>query len=160
MDRIILHCDCNNFFASVEEKLNPELKSIPIVVGGDEENRHGIVLAKNELAKKYGIKTAETLWQARKKCPDLKTVPPHHSEYSKVSKQINKIYEEYTDLVIDCLERLPQHIVVHRITGDGPKNILLAPLWSGNKKASMNQINKELKLRDTWQGRLYHDNII
>jgi len=99
MDRVILHCDCNIFFASVEEKLNPELKSIPIVVGGDEENRHGIVLAKNELAKKYGIKTAETLWQARKKCPDLKTVPPHHSEYSKVSKQINKIYEEYTDLV-------------------------------------------------------------
>lgn len=63
--------------------------------------------------------------------------------------------EEYTDLVITCLEHLPQDIVVHRITGDGPKNILLAPLWSGNKKASMNQINQELKLRDTWQGRLY-----
>ncbi len=65
--------------------------------------------------------------------------------------------EEYTDLVIACLERLPQDMVVHRITGDGPKNILLAPLWSGNKKASMNQINQELKLRDTWQGRLYHN---
>lgn len=65
--------------------------------------------------------------------------------------------EEYTDLVITCLERLPQDMVVHRITGDGPKNILLAPLWSGNKKASMNQINQELKLRDTWQGRLYHN---
>ena len=63
--------------------------------------------------------------------------------------------EEYTDLVITCLEHLPQDMVVHRITGDGPKNILLAPLWSGNKKASMNQINQELKLRDTWQGRLY-----
>ena len=63
--------------------------------------------------------------------------------------------EEYTDLVIACLERLPKHIVVHRITGDGPKNILLAPLWSGNKKASMNQINKELKSRDTWQGKCY-----
>lgn len=63
--------------------------------------------------------------------------------------------EEYTDLVIDCLEHLPQHIVVHRITGDGPKKLLLAPLWSGNKKASMNQINKELKMRDSWQGRLY-----
>ncbi len=63
--------------------------------------------------------------------------------------------EEYTDLVIDCLEHLPQHIVVHRITGDGPKKLLLAPLWSGNKKASMNQINKELKIRDSWQGRLY-----
>lgn len=65
--------------------------------------------------------------------------------------------EEYTDLVIACLERLPQDMVVHRITGDGPKNILLAPLWSGNKKASMNQINQELKLRDTWQGRLYNN---
>ena len=63
--------------------------------------------------------------------------------------------EEYTDLVITCLEHLPEHIVVHRITGDGPKNILLAPLWSGNKKASMNQINKELKSRDTWQGKCY-----
>ncbi len=64
--------------------------------------------------------------------------------------------EEYTDLVITCLERLPEHIVVHRITGDGPKKILLAPLWSGNKKASMNQINKELKNRDTWQGKCYY----
>ena len=63
--------------------------------------------------------------------------------------------EEYTDLVIACLERLPKHIVIHRITGDGPKKILLAPLWSGNKKASMNQINKELKSRDTWQGKCY-----
>lgn len=64
--------------------------------------------------------------------------------------------EEYTDLVITCLEHLPKHIVVHRITGDGPKKILLAPLWSGNKKASMNQINKELKSRDTWQGKCYY----
>ncbi len=66
--------------------------------------------------------------------------------------------EEYTDLVISCLERLPQHIVVHRITGDGPKKLLLAPLWSGNKKASMNHINKELKTRDTWQGKCYNEN--
>ncbi len=64
--------------------------------------------------------------------------------------------EEYTDLVITCLEHLPEHIVVHRITGDGPKKSLLAPLWSGNKKASMNQINKELKSRDTWQGKCYY----
>lgn len=63
--------------------------------------------------------------------------------------------EEYTDLVIACLEHLPQHIVVHRITGDGPKKLLLAPLWSSNKKASMNHINRELKLRDSWQGKQY-----
>ena len=71
MDRTILHCDCNAFYASVECVLNPELKKVPMAVGGDEESRHGIILAKNELAKKYNIQTAETIWQAKKKCPDL-----------------------------------------------------------------------------------------
>ena len=65
MDRTILHCDCNAFYASVECVLNPELKKVPMAVGGDEESRHGIILAKNELAKKYNIQTAETIWQAR-----------------------------------------------------------------------------------------------
>ena len=78
MDRTIIHCDCNNFFASVEERENPSLKEIPVAVGGDEKSRHGIILAKNQLAKKYGIKTAETIWQAKRKCPDLKIVPPHY----------------------------------------------------------------------------------
>lgn len=99
MERTILHCDCNNFFASVEELLDPSLKEIPMAVGGDEKSRRGIILAKNEKAKKYGIKTAETIWQAKKKCPDLKVVPPHFKEYSEISKKINKIYESYTDLV-------------------------------------------------------------
>ena len=99
MERTILHCDCNNFFASVEELLDPSLKEIPMAVGGDEKSRRGIILAKNENAKKYGIKTAETIWQAKKKCPDLKVVPPHFKEYSEISKKINKIYESYTDLV-------------------------------------------------------------
>ena len=67
MDRTILHCDCNAFYASVECVLNPELKKVPMAVGGDEESRHGIILAKNELAKKYNIQTAETIWQAKKK---------------------------------------------------------------------------------------------
>jgi len=98
-DRYILHCDCNGFFASVELLRYPELQSKPVAVGGDSETRHGIVLAKNEAAKKYGIKTAETLWQARKKCPDLIVLPPHHSEYSRFSKIINGIYTQYTDLV-------------------------------------------------------------
>ena len=71
MDRTILHCDCNAFYASVECVLNPELKKVPMAVGGDEESRHGIILAKNELAKKYNIQTAETIWQAKKKCPSL-----------------------------------------------------------------------------------------
>ena len=99
MDRTILHCDLNGFFASVECKLNPELKKIPMAVGGNEENRHGIILAKNELAKKFKINTAETIWSARKKCPDLVIVPPRHSEYLHYSKLVNEIYREYTDMV-------------------------------------------------------------
>ena len=98
-DRYILHCDCNGFFASVELLSYPELWDKPVAVGGDSETRHGIVLAKNEAAKKYGIKTAETLWQARKKCPDLIVLPPHHERYSHYSKIINGIYTQYTDLV-------------------------------------------------------------
>ena len=98
-DRYILHCDCNGFFASVELLSYPELWDKPVAVGGDSETRHGIVLAKNEAAKKYGIKTAETLWQARKKCPDLIVLPPHHDRYSHYSKIINGIYTQYTDLV-------------------------------------------------------------
>lgn len=98
-ERYILHCDCNGFFASVELLSYPELKDKPVAVGGDSESRHGIVLAKNEAAKKYGVKTAETLWQARNKCPDLVVLPPHHNLYTKYSKIINEIYTQYTDLV-------------------------------------------------------------
>lgn len=97
--RNILHCDCNSFYASVELLTRPELKNRPVAVGGDSRTRHGIVLAKNEPAKKYGIKTAETLWQARKKCPELIVLPPHHDLYMEYSRQINGIYVEYTDLV-------------------------------------------------------------
>lgn len=63
--------------------------------------------------------------------------------------------EEYIDILIQCIERIPEHIVIHRITGDGPKNLLLAPLWSTNKKYVLNSIHKELKARDTWQGKFY-----
>ncbi len=97
--RFILHCDLNGFFASVECVLRPELKNVPMAVGGDEERRHGIILAKNELAKKYGVVTAETLVSARKKCPELVIVPPHHGMYHKYSKLVNSIYLRYTDLV-------------------------------------------------------------
>lgn len=98
-DRTILHCDCNGFFASVECVLNPELKNVPMAVGGDPEKRHGIILAKNELAKKYNIKTAETIYQAKKKCPNLVIVSPHYDLYSKYSKKVMDIYKQYTDLV-------------------------------------------------------------
>ena len=99
MDRIILHCDMNSFYASVELLEHPELKDAPVAVAGDPEGRHGIILAKNEAAKKYGVKTAETIWQAKKKCPDLITLPPHHEKYGEMSKMINEIYLDYTDLV-------------------------------------------------------------
>ena len=99
MDRTILHCDCNGFYASVECILLPELKNVPMAVCGNPENRRGIILAKNELAKKYKIQTAETIWQAKKKCPDLVLVPPHHDEYKKYSKIVNKIYQRYTEKV-------------------------------------------------------------
>lgn len=98
-DRIILHCDLNGFFASVESVLNPSLEEVPMAVCGDPEKRHGIILAKNELAKKFKIETAETIWQAKKKCPELVLVPPHHDEYEKYSRLVNQIYARFTDLV-------------------------------------------------------------
>ena len=98
-DRVILHCDCNGFFASVEMLSRPELAGVPMAVAGDPESRHGIILAKNELAKGYGVKTAETIWQAKKKCPGLVLVPPHHQRYHEISRRVNQIYLDYTDLV-------------------------------------------------------------
>lgn len=99
MERTILHCDCNGFYASVECVLHPEYKKVPMAVCGNPENRHGIILAKNELAKKYKIQTAETVWKAKQKCPDLVLAPPHHDIYHEFSKRINQIYQRYTDQV-------------------------------------------------------------
>lgn len=99
MDRIILHCDCNCFFASCELLQHPELQNVPVAVCGDPTERHGIILAKNEPAKRCGVKTAETIYQAKKKCPDLVLLPPHHALYAEYSRRINAIYGEYTDLV-------------------------------------------------------------
>ena len=99
MERVILHCDCNSFFASVETALNPAYKDVPMAVCGRTEDRHGIVLAKNDLAKRFGIQTAETVYSAKKKCPNLQICDPHYDEYAKYSKMVNKIYFEYTDLV-------------------------------------------------------------
>ena len=98
-DRVILHCDMNSFFASVELLDHPELKDRPVAVCGDPERRHGIILAKNDHAKKFGVVTAETIWQAMKKCPNLYLLPPHYEKYNHYFKVINKIYGEYTDQV-------------------------------------------------------------
>ena len=99
MDRVILHCDLNCFYASVELLSLPHLRQLPVAVCGDPASRHGIVLAKNELAKSFGVKTAETVWQARRKCPDLVCVPPHHRRYAEYSRLVNQIYGRFTDLV-------------------------------------------------------------
>lgn len=98
-ERVILHCDCNSFFASVETALNSAYSGVPMAVCGSEEDRHGIVLAKNELAKRYGIVTAETVYSARKKCPNLVIAAPHYKAYSEFSKRVNDIYARYTDMI-------------------------------------------------------------
>ena len=98
-DRIIFHCDCNSFFASCEELLDPTLKEVPMAVTGDPESRHGIILAKNQRAKAYGINTAEPVVYALRKCPKLVCVRSHHGFYEEICEKINKIYVQYTDLV-------------------------------------------------------------
>ena len=122
MDRVILHCDLNGFYASVESlSLDEETRKKPMVVGGDAKSRHGIVLAKNEAAKKYGIVTAETLYQARKKCPDLLVLPPHHALYAHYSKVVNAIYVRYSDYWKNSGLTNPGLISLHTCTYLGPR---------------------------------------
>jgi DNA polymerase-4 len=97
--RVILHCDLNNFYASVECLYNPAIRDKPVAVSGDIEQRHGIVLAKNYIAKKYGIQTGMALWQAKQLCRDIVFVPPNYDRYLKYSKMAKEIYCEYTDQV-------------------------------------------------------------
>ena len=99
MERTILHSDLKAFYASVESVFKPQLKGVPMAVAGNPKHRHGIILAKNQLAKEAGVKTAETIWQAKKKCPGLILVPPQHDEYARYSRLVNDIYQEFTDLV-------------------------------------------------------------
>lgn len=98
-ERTILHVDCNSFFASVEMKLNPQYRNVPMAVCGSAEDRHGIVLAKNEEAKSYGIVTAETITSARRKCPHLVIAEPHYEEYEKHSRAVKRIFERYTEQI-------------------------------------------------------------
>lgn len=98
-DRVILHADCNSFFASAESIDHPEYRKVPMAVCGDPKSRHGIILAKNDLARAYKIQTAETVYSALKKCPSLLLVPPTMGLYKRLCEQINRIYESYTDQV-------------------------------------------------------------
>lgn len=97
--RTILHVDLNNCFASIESISHPEYRQIPFAVGGDEEMRHGIILAKNDIAKKFGIKTGEPLLSARQKCPELKVVKPNFELYDKYCSAVRQLYSDYTDQV-------------------------------------------------------------
>lgn len=99
MEHIILHSDCNSFYASVECLHHPEIRDKPVAVGGDAEQRHGIILTKNQLAKRYNVKTGEALWQAKQKCPDLVIMPPNYPLYMRFSKMARKIYLDYTNQV-------------------------------------------------------------
>ena len=98
-DRDVLHSDINCCYAQIECQARPELRGKPVVVGGDEEARHGIVLAKNLIAKRAGVKTAMALWEARKACPGLVVVPPDYRLYMDVSRRAREIYSDYTDRV-------------------------------------------------------------
>lgn len=98
-DRTILHSDLNSFYASVEIRNDPALADQPVAVGGDEQARHGIVLAANQLAKRHGIRTAEALWSARRKCPELVIVRPHFDEYAWFSQAVRQIYLDYTSQI-------------------------------------------------------------
>ncbi|MDO5541460.1 MAG: DNA polymerase IV [Eubacteriales bacterium] len=97
--RIIFHCDCNNFFASCECLEHPELKNVPMAVAGDPQNRTGIVVAKNDLAKKCGVQTTDTVYAARRKCPGIVFVRPRHHFYAEISRKVNSIFMEYTEYV-------------------------------------------------------------
>ena len=99
MENGILHVDMNNFYASVECLFAPQYRDVPMAVAGDEKSRHGIILAKNMLAKEKGVKTAEPIWQAKRKCPGLQILPPHHERYARFSRLAKEIYSRYTDRV-------------------------------------------------------------
>lgn len=99
MERLIIHSDLNNFYASVERVLDPRLAGVPLAVCGSEEERRGIVLAKSEEAKRRGVKTGDTVWQAKRKCPDLAVVRPHFEKYTEYSRRVRAVYARYTDLI-------------------------------------------------------------
>lgn len=125
MERIVIHSDLNNFYASVERLMNPQLAGQPVAVCGNEEERHGIVLAKSEEAKKFGVATGDTIWQARRKCPKIIIVPPHFGEYIAYSKKVRAIYARYTDLI--------ENYGIDECWLDLSDSTLLFPVYDGEK---------------------------
>lgn len=120
--RTILHVDMNCFYASVEMAENPALRNKPVIVGGDEESRHGIVLTASYPAKRRGVKTAMALWEARRACPEAIIVPPRYGLYIRYSSLARELYNEYTDLVEpfgldECWLDITHSVIEHG--GDG-----------------------------------------
>ena len=95
--RYILRSDCDSFYASVECLYRPEIRNKPVAVSRNADDRHGIILTKNQIAKNFGVKTGEAIWQARQKCPELVTVPPNFLLYKRFSKMTREIYGEYSE---------------------------------------------------------------
>lgn len=104
-ERIIFHIDVNNAFLSwtavelLRRGYKTDIRKIPSIIAGDEHKRHGIVLAKSPIAKRFGIKTAETIYQAKKKCPLLRTFPPNYEVYYKQSKNLINYLKQYTPVM-------------------------------------------------------------
>ena len=99
MERVILHVDCNKFYASVECAIRPEFKDIPLAVSGNPDSRQGIILTANQTAAQFGVKSADTIWQAKQKCPNLTLIPPNFPLYAEYSELFKSICAEYTDRV-------------------------------------------------------------
>ena len=96
MERVILHCDANSYYASVECLYTPAIRDKPVAVCGDPDARHGIILTKNPIAKSFGVRTGEAIWQAREKCPELVCVKPDYPLYVRFSGRMRRIYEQYS----------------------------------------------------------------
>ena len=127
MNRTILHCDLNCFFASVEMLYYPGLRNKPMAIAGDPDHRHGIILAKNVLAKKAGVKTAQTINEALQKCPNLIIRKPNYELYDYYSDKVRKLYYEYTDRIepfgvdecwLDISESIPYFKSKEKIVND------------------------------------------
>jgi DNA polymerase-4 len=135
-DRVVLHSDCNCFYASVELLHHPELRGRPVAVGGDPESRHGIILTADYTAKRYGVKTGMALWQARQLCPQITFLPPRMDLYLRFSRMAQEIYADYTDLrePFGCDESWLDVTASASIKGDGE---LIATEISKRMKAEL-----------------------
>lgn len=135
-DRVVLHSDCNCFYASIELLHHPELRGRPVAVGGDPESRHGIILTADYTAKKYGVKTGMALWQARNVCPEIVFLPPRMDLYLRFSRMAQEIYADYTDLreTFGCDESWLDVTASASLKGDG---MLIAKEISNRMKSEL-----------------------